>query len=89
MTTLTEILEHAKQLPDDALDKLIHDLLDIQLQRFQSTHKPKTGAELVAILKKMGPIDLVDPHIQDPVEWMKAQRKKESDRLKPYWDGEK
>ena len=87
--TLTDILEHAKQLSDDALHTLIHHLLELQTQRFQSTHKPKAGAELVAMLKKMGPIELVDPHIEDPVEWLEAQRKKESDRLKPYWDSEK
>jgi hypothetical protein len=31
-----------------------------------------------------GPIEFVDPHIEDPVEWVKAQRQKEQDRLKPY-----
>lgn len=23
---------------------------------------------------------------EDPVEWVKAQRRKEQDRLKPYWE---
>lgn len=49
----------------------------------------KTGAEIGAMLEQMEPIEFVDPEITDPVEWVKAQRRKEADRLKPYWDGEK
>jgi hypothetical protein len=49
----------------------------------------KTGAEIVAMLNAMEPIEFVDPEITDPVEWVQAQRQKEVDRLKPYWDGEK
>ncbi len=51
--------------------------------------QPKTGAEIVAMLEQMDAIEFVDPEIEDPVEWVKAQRQKEADRLKPYWDGEK
>jgi hypothetical protein len=49
--------------------------------------KPKSGAEIAAILEQMEPIELIDPEITDPVEWVKAQRKKEAVRLKPYWEG--
>jgi hypothetical protein len=51
--------------------------------------QPKTGAEIAAMIEQMGPIELVDAEITDPVEWVKAQRQKDADRLKPYWDGEK
>ena len=50
--------------------------------------KPKTGAEIAALIENMSPIDLVDSHIIDPVEWIKIQRQKEADHLKPYWSGE-
>src|SRR5258708_17540675 len=50
---------------------------------------PKTGAEIAAMLDKMEPIELVDPEITDPVEWLQAQRRHEAERLKPYWDGDK
>ncbi len=50
---------------------------------------PKTGAEIAVMLMEMDPIELVDPEIEDPVEWVKVQRQKEADRLKPYWDGDK
>jgi hypothetical protein len=53
------------------------------------TPKPKTGQEIAAMLEQMEPIELVDPEITDPVEWVKAQRRKDSDRLKPFWTGEK
>lgn len=48
----------------------------------------KTGAEIAAMLMEMEPIEFVDPEIEDPVEWVKAQRQKEIDRLKPYWNDE-
>jgi len=47
------------------------------------------GQSLNRLLDELSPIDLVDPEIEDPVEWVKAQRQKDADRLKPYWDGEK
>jgi|GEM_PF-1990354 len=46
------------------------------------------GQSILRLLDEIGPIELVDPEIEDPVEWVKAQRKKEADRLKPYWNGE-
>ncbi len=48
----------------------------------------KTGAEIVAMLEAMDPIEFVDPEIEDPVEWVKAQRRKRADRLKPYRDSD-
>jgi hypothetical protein len=56
---------------------------------YPSTPKPKTGAEIVAMLEQMDAIEFVDPDIQDPVEWVKAQRQKEADRLKSYWGDDK
>ena len=48
----------------------------------------KTGAEIVAMLETMEPIEFVDPDIEDPVEWVKAQRRKRANQLKPYRDGD-
>lgn len=86
--SVADILEQAKQLELDELDELAEQILDLRIHRKQQIHQPKTGTELVALLKKMGPIELVDPHIEDPVEWLNTQRQKEADRLKPYWDDE-
>lgn len=49
---------------------------------------PMTGAAIAAMLEQMEPVELVDPEITDPVEWVQAQRCKNSDRLKSYWDGQ-
>jgi hypothetical protein len=40
------------------------------------------------MLQAMDPIEFVDPHIEDPVEWVKAQRQKRADQLKPYGDSD-
>ncbi len=86
--TIDDILEQAKALTAQERAELARRLLDIPHES-QSHHEPKTGAEIVAMLEAMEePIELVDPHIEDPVEWVKAQRRKEQERLRPYWDGE-
>jgi hypothetical protein len=85
--TLTEILEQAKGLtPQERkeLAKLLIDTLDVD----EAHSHAKTGAEIVAMLEAMNPIDFVDPEIEDPVEWVKAQRRKREEQLKRYWDGE-
>lgn len=85
--TISDILEQVKQLTPNEQDILVQQILDLQEHHPQNmTRKAKTGSELVALLKSFGPIELVDPEIEDPVEWVKAQRQKEADRLKPYWD---
>ena len=85
--TIAEILDQAKTLSlqeRKELAKLLIDTLDTN----ESAAQPKTGAEIVAVLQAMEPIELVDSHIEDPVEWVKAQRQKRRDRLKPYLDGD-
>jgi hypothetical protein len=86
--TISQILEQVKTLsPQERkeLAKLLIDMMDVP----QQEHKPKTGAEIVAMLEALDePIELVDPHIEDPVEWVKTQRRKRQEKLKPYWDGE-
>jgi len=81
--TVAQILEQAKTLnPQERkeLAKLLIDTLDVD---YVST-EPKTGEEIVAMLNDMEPIEFVDSYIEDPVEWVKAQRQKRVDQLKPY-----
>jgi len=87
--TVDDILEQAKALTHDERKELTKRLIDT-LDTPQDMPKPATGAEIVAMLRaRDDAIDvLVDPHIEDPVEWVKAQHQKEQDRLKPYWDGD-
>ncbi len=75
--TVMEIVEQAKKLtPQEREDLLIQ--LQALLTDAPSSSIPKTGAEIVAWLEAVeAPLDLlVDEHIEDPTEWVKAQRQK-------------
>src|SRR5258708_30305417 len=43
------------------------------------------GQALNRLLNEVGPIDLVDPEIEDPVEWVKAQREKQRKQRLGDW----
>ncbi|MHB8624599.1 MAG: hypothetical protein ACYDBJ_08915 [Aggregatilineales bacterium] len=43
------------------------------------------GQALNRLLDEVGPIDLVDPEIEDPVEWVKAQREKQRQQRLGDW----
>lgn len=85
--SVTEILEQVKSLSPAERDELLASLQSMQSVPARK-HQPKTGAEIVAMLEAMPPIELVDSHIEDPIEWVKAQRQKRQEQLKPYWDDE-
>ena len=86
--SVAEILEQVKDLSPAERDQLLAEIQALYEARSVRIPKSQTGAEIVAKLETIEPIEFVDPDIEDPVEWVKAQRKKEADRLKPYWDGE-
>lgn len=86
--TVAEILEQAKTLnPQERkeLAKLLIDTLDTD----QLSTESKTGAEIVAMLNDMEPIEFVDFSIEDPVEWVKTQRQKRVEQLDSYRDDKK
>lgn len=84
--SIAEILEQVKALSPTERKELAKQVIDLLDQPVQPS-RAKTGAEIVAMLEALdGPIELVDPHIEDPVEWVKAQRRKRQEQLKPYWD---
>lgn len=91
--SLQQALALALQLNPKERLQLIEQVASSVEQEFETgdlpMSQPKTGAEIVAMLEQMDAIEFVDPEIEDPVEWVKAQRQKEADRLKPYWDGDK
>lgn len=85
--TVTEVLNQAMALsPEERkqLTKLLIDTFEIN----EPVTQPKTGAEIVAMLEAIDPIEFVDPHIEDPVEWVKTQRRKRADKLQPYRNDE-
>jgi hypothetical protein len=46
------------------------------------------GKSLNRLMDEIGPIEMVYPEIEDPVEWVKAQRQKRRDKLRPSRDRE-
>ena len=85
--TIAEILQQAKTLNLQERKELVKLLIDT-FDTDEPIDQPQTGAEIVAMLQAMEPIEFVDPQLEDPVEWVKAQRRKRADQLKPYQDGE-
>ena len=85
--TIAEILQQAKTLNLRERKELVKLLIDT-FDTDEPIDQPKTGAEIVAMLQAMEPIEFVDPQIEDSVEWVKAQRRKRVDQLKPYQDGD-
>lgn len=83
--TIAEVFKQAQSLSLQERKELVRLLVDT-LDSTEPTHQPKTGAEIAAILTAMEPIEFVDPHIHDPVEWVKAQRRKRTEQLKLYRD---
>ena len=73
--TIAEILDQAKTLSPQERKELAKRLIDT-LETGEPTTLAKTGAEIVAMLENMNPIEFVDADIEDPVEWVKAQRGK-------------
>jgi hypothetical protein len=67
--TVAEILEQAHTLSAEERKELVKLLI-------APATPAKTGAEIVAMLEAMEPIEFVDAHLTDPVEWVKAQRRK-------------
>jgi hypothetical protein len=83
--TIMDIFDQAKALSPQERKELAKMLIDT-LDTDQTASQAKTGAEIVAILETMEPIEFVDPDIQNPVEWVRRQREKRANQLKPYRD---
>lgn len=86
--TITEILEQAKALSVQErkeLTKLLIDTLDVPEERKAGEAEEHWGKSLNRLLDEIGPIDLVDPEIEDPVEWVKAQREKQRKQRLGDW----
>jgi len=82
---INEFVEQAKALSHEERENLINQLIAMQQEATTRIDKP-TSDKIAAKIRDMEPIELVDSHIEDPVEWLKVQRQKRQDRLKPYWN---
>lgn len=72
--TFTEILEQAKFLsPQERkeLAKRLIDMMDAPQQIEKAESEEHWGKSLLRLLEEVGPVDLIYPEIEDPVEWVK------------------
>ncbi|MDX1992757.1 MAG: hypothetical protein SF029_10215 [bacterium] len=84
--SLRDILEQAKALSPAERAELAKLLIDT----LETTDAPSEPAEhwgksLNRLLDELGPIELVDSHIEDPVEWVRVQREKERQHRLGDW----
>lgn len=73
--TLIEVFQQAQALSQQERKELVKLLVDT-FDPVAAPSEVKTGAEIAAMLEAMDPIEFVDDHIEDPVEWVEAQRSK-------------
>jgi hypothetical protein len=81
--TLSEILEQAKALsPRERreLAKLLIDMMDAPPQGEAAESEEHWGKSLNLLMDEVGPIDLIYPEIEDPVEWVKQIRRDQQQR---------
>ncbi|MBN1564897.1 MAG: hypothetical protein JXA10_13705 [Anaerolineae bacterium] len=93
MMTLAEILEQAQALSVSErkeLAKMLIDSLSVEELRSPAITTGGVaehwGQSLNHLLDEIGPIEFVDAHLEDPVAWVKEQRRKEAAQLDPYLD---
>jgi len=91
--TVMEVLAQAKALSREEqkeLAKLLIDMaeapeVDAPIATLESPPEEHWGKSLNRLMNELGPIELVDSHIEDPVEWVKAQREKERKQRLGDW----
>ena len=76
--TIAEIREQAKALsPQERreLAKWLIDSLEIPSEPELDESEGHWGQNLLRLLDELGPMDLIYPEIEDPVEWVKQIRR--------------
>lgn len=86
--TINEILEQVKTLsPQERkeLAKMLIDLMDAPQQVKAAESEEHWGKNLLQLLDEVGPIDLIYPEIEDPVEWVKQIRRDQQQKRLGDW----
>lgn len=89
--TVAEILEQAKALSADErkeLTKLLIDTLDVVEEPKTAGPEEHWGKSLIQLLDEIGPIEMLYPEIEDPVEWVKHLRAEQRRRRLGDWGEE-
>ena len=73
--TVDDVFEQAQKLSPSERMELIERLKELRERPSEAdTKRPKTGAEIAEWLRQTPPVELVDDHIEDPVEWVQRLR---------------
>ena len=89
--TIAEILDQAKALsPQERkeLVKLLVDTLDVASEPKPDEPEAHWGKNLLRLLDELGPIELIHPEIEDPVEWVKQIRREQGQKRLGDWGEE-
>ena len=89
--TFEEVLALALRLAPKERLQLIEEMafsVEADFEPAPPEPEPHWGQSLVRLLTEPSPIEMANPEIEDPVEWVKEQRRKDAERLQSYWDDE-
>jgi len=89
--TVAEIMEQAKTLSVQERKELVKRLVDtLDLPPEQKPDEPEEhwGKSLNRLLDAIGPIEMLYPEIEDPVEWVKHLRAEQRRRRLGDWGEE-
>jgi len=89
--TVAEIMEQAKTLSAQERKELVKQLVDtLDLAPEQKSDEPEEhwGKSLNRLLDEIGPIEMLYPEIEDPVEWVKHLRAEQRRRRLGDWGEE-
>ena len=89
--TITDILDQAKELsPQERkeLAKLLIDTLDVPPEPKSNEPEEHWGKSLNRLLDELGPIEMLYPEINDPVDWVKHMRSEQRRHRLGNWDDE-
>jgi hypothetical protein len=89
--TVAEILQQARALSVEErkeLAKLLIDTFDMPPEQKPDETEGHWGKNLLRLLDEIGPIELIHPEIEDPVEWVKQIRREERQKQLGDWGEE-
>ena len=89
--TVAEIIEQAKTLSVQErkeLAKLLIDTLDLPPEQQSDEPEEHWGKSLNQLLDAIGPIEMLYPEIEDPVEWVEHLRAEQRRRRLGDWGQE-
>lgn len=85
MMTVAEILEQVKALSPQEYEELLAQLPVLHRDDVPDEAGEHWGKNLIRLLDEIGPIEMVHPEIEDPVEWVKTIRREERQRRLGDW----